>query len=146
MTQNSNSPKEFYFELSADGEQTTFEAVDGMLTPVVLRNNLKAGDNPFKFRLPSMPKGNLNLKNGKANANSKLLQWASGQQLEEGVENPRRNVELRLKDASGKALLEWNFFDAKAANHQLDASERKSPTATIQNLELAYSYFTFTKK
>jgi phage tail-like protein len=146
MTQNSNSPQEFYFELSADGEQTTFEAVDGMVTHVALRNNLKAGDNPFKFRLPAMPKGNLNLKNGKAQANSKLLQWASGQVPEGETENKRRNVELSLKDANGKSLLEWKFYNAKAANHQLGASEEKSSIASIQNLELAYSFYTFTKK
>jgi len=146
MTQNSNSPQEFYFELSADREQTTFESVDGMITHVALRNNLKAGDNPFKFRLPAMPKGNLNLKNGKAQTNSKLLQWASGQVTEEGTENQKRNVELSLKDANGKSLLEWKFFNAKVANHQLGASEGKSTTTNIQNLELAYSFFTFTKK
>ena len=145
MTQNSDSPQEFYFELSADGEQTTFEAVDGMVTHVALRNNLKAGDNPFKFRLPTLPKGNLNLKNGKPQANSKLLQWASGKQVEEGTENPRRNVELSLKDASGKSLLEWKFFNAKPVQNTMNTGDAKNPAA-IQNLELGYSFYTFNKK
>lgn len=145
MTQPSNSPQEFYFELSADGEQTTFEAVDGMVTHVALRNNLKAGDNPFKFRLPAMPKGNLNLMNGKAQANSKLLQWASGKVAEGEVENQRRNVELSLKDAKGKSLLEWKFFNAKPIQSNMASSDANNPGA-IQNLELGYSFYTFNKK
>ena len=45
---------------------------------MALRNNLKEGDNPFKFRLPNLPKGNqVVLKKGKTSVGSTFLKWTN---------------------------------------------------------------------
>ena len=65
MKQTSYPPTEFYFQLSANGEQTPFLKVEGISTEIALEESLKEGENPFKYRLPSIPiGGKLILKNG----------------------------------------------------------------------------------
>ncbi|MEL6810931.1 MAG: phage tail protein [Bacteroidota bacterium] len=145
MKQSSHPSSDFYFELSANGEQTTFKEVPGISTEVVLRNNLKEGENPFKFRLPSPPKGNLVLKHGDSQADSKLMQWVAECQNKE-VPTQKSRVNLRLKDKSGNALLEWTFYNAEAVqNHSKRVSE-KSKETHIDDLELKYSFYTLTKR
>lgn len=143
-----NLSSNFHFELSANGEQTTFHEVDGMSTEVVLPRILKAGENPFKYRIPSMPKtGKLVLKQGKAQGASKLLQWCTN------CENPteeapfqKNNVSLQLKDAQGKSLLEWTLYNAHPVAKNATQTNPKSSEHEIQNLELAYSFYTLSKK
>lgn len=139
---------EFYFELSANGEQTNFEKVEGVSTEVTLRNNLKEGENPFKFRLPSLPKNRkLVLKNGRTPAGSKLIQWCAGNQSEEENGIPDRStVVLLLKDAKGKSLLEWKLHRAHPVQSTIKASKSKFAKTEIADLELAFSFFTFSKK
>ena len=145
MKESTNPAPEFYFELSTHGELINFQEVDGMPLEVALRNNLKADDNPFKFRLPSLPKGNLTLKNGKAQANSKFMRLASGQPPAEG-ENPRGNMALTLKDNKGRALLGWMLYNAKPIQNTATKAGSKNQEIEIQNLELRYSFYTFSKK
>jgi phage tail-like protein len=141
-----SSPAEFYFELSANGEQTSFQEVEGVSTEVVLPGNLRPGENPFSFRLPSLPKtNNLVLKHGKAKTGSKLLQWcAQAKNSESKVEKSRAT--LTIKDKAGKPLLEWTLFSACPKNSKVGASGSKSAETVIEDLELAYSFFTLSKK
>ena len=137
---------EFYFELSANGEQTTFTEVEGMVTDVALRNNLQAGDNPFKFRLPSIPKGqHLVLKNGKASQNSKLGQWCAEANNPE-VQTPKNKATLRLKDAQGNALVEWDLHSAHPIHSKTAPPTTKDAPQQWEQVDLAYSFFTLHKK
>ena len=142
------TPAEFYFELSANEEQTIFQAVEGVSTEVALKNILKEGENPFKYRLPSLPKtGNLLLKNGRSKRGSKLIQWcAANQNKEEGTSSNKSRVALHLKDARGKSLLEWTLYNAYPGKINLSASKYKGRETAIEGLELAYSFFTLSKK
>ncbi len=142
------STAEFYFELSANGEQTNFEKIEGISTEVALRNNLKEGENPFKFRLPSLPKSRkLVLHNGHTPAGSKLMQWCAGNQNEEENSIPNRStVVLLLKDSKGKSLVEWKLHSAYPVQSNVKASNSKTVETEIANLELAFSFFTFSKK
>lgn len=146
MNPSNATPAEFYFELSANGENTTFESVEGLSTEVVLRNNLVAGENPFKFRLPSMPKtGNLVLHKGKSPQNSKLMQWTAEAANPE-VPTPKSNATLCLKDTSGKALVEWTLHSAHPTHHKATAATEKDAAGTLEDFGLKYSFFTLNKK
>ncbi len=147
MTQPTTSAGDFYFELTANGEQTTFNEVDGISTEVKSGHLIKPGENPFKYKLPTPPKtGKLHLKHGNCPNNSKLVQWCSGK-TEEGSEIPKSNrIALHLKDRSGNSLIEWTFYNAKPAGAQQLASEPKSNNTEIKDLELNYSFYTFTTK
>ncbi len=145
MNPAENSPSPFHFELSANGEQTTFKEVSGMVTEVVLRNSLKAGENPFRYRIPSLPKGSLELKNGTVQQGSKLLQWcATCQNPEEPT--PKSNATLRLKDSQGKSLVEWTLHRAHPISNKASQSQGKNPNSNIESLELDYSFFSLSKK
>ncbi|MBX2828959.1 MAG: phage tail protein [Flavobacteriaceae bacterium] len=146
MNPAENSPSPFHFELSANGEQTRFQAVDGMATEVVLKNSLNEGENPFRYRIPSLPKGNIQLKKGTTQAGSKLLQWCAACQNPDEA-TPKSNATLRLKDASGKSLVEWTLHRAHAVSNQSGgAGNGKTPGANIDSLELGYSFFSLAKK
>jgi len=138
---------EFYFELSANGEQTAFQEVEGVSTHVVLRNNLSPGDNPFKFRLPNLPnRDKVVLKKGQSKAGSKLLQWGSQDGNAEGKPEKRKAL-LTLKDAKGKALIEWTLISAyPVLIKSSPVVDKKSNMSEIENLELNFSFFTFDKK
>ena len=146
MKSQSNPSAEFYFELSANEEQTTFLEVEGVSTEVALKDIIKEGENPFKYRLPSLPKtGNLVLKSGLAKKGSKLLQWCEASKNNEAnAPMDRSKVALRLKDARGKALLEWILYNAHPGN--INLSSARSNQTQIDDLELAYSFFTLSKK
>ncbi len=144
MNPAENSPSPFHFELSANGEQTTFKEVAGMVTEVVLKNSLKQGENPFRYRIPSLPKGNLELKGGTTQANSKLMQWCSACQNPEEP-TPKSNATLRIKDAQGKSLVEWTLHRAHAVNNKA-ANAKEHPGTQIESLELGYSFYSLTKK
>lgn len=137
---------EFYFELSANGEKTNFQEIEGVSTEVALRNNLKDGDNPFKFRLPNLPKGNkLVLKKGQTNIGSNLLQWADQANHQESKPE-KSKASLALKDASGKSLVEWTLFNASPGHSKMAATGKKATATEIENLQLNFSFFTFSKK
>jgi len=148
MKQTSYPPTEFYFELSANGEQTPFLKVEGISTEVALEDSLKEGDNPFKYRLPSMPKGgNLILKNGRAKKGSKLMQWcASNMNNEAGTPVNRSNVALQLRDTKGRPLVEWTLHNAYPVNNHVSHQRFRSKEALIEDLELAFSFFTVSMK
>jgi len=138
----------FHFELSANGEHTTFQQIDKMSTEVALPRTLKAGENPFKYRIPSLPKnGSLLLKNGQLNNAPKLQQWCDNC-ANPSEENPfqKNNVALHLKDAQGNSLLEWTLYNAHpvAANQEKDSE--KSGEASGQDLTMAFSFYTLSKK
>lgn len=140
------SPAEFYFELSANGEQTSFQEVEGVSTEVALRRNINPGENPFKFRLPSLPKtNNVRLKKGRSTAGSKLMQWCA--QCNNPDAKPDRNrAMLTLKDAKGKSLLEWTLYNAFPKQSHAVKPNAKSAVTEIEDLELGYSFFTLAKK
>jgi phage tail-like protein len=148
MKSPSTPPAEFYFELSANEEQTPFQSIEGVSTEVALKNILQAGENPFKYRLPSLPKtGNLILKHGHSKRNSKLIQWCNdNQNREESAAPSKARVALHLKDAKGKSLLEWTLFNAYPGKINLSQSRSKGKETEIEGLELAYSFFTLSKK
>ena len=137
---------EFYFELSSNGEKTNFQEIEGVSTEVALRNNLKEGDNPFKFRLPNLPKGNnLVLKKGETNVGSALLQWAD-QAKDQENKLEKSKASLTLKDSKGKSLIEWTLFNAFPGQSKVTAKEKETTVSKIENLELNFSFFTFSKK
>jgi phage tail-like protein len=148
MKKSSYPPTEFYFELSANGEQTPFLKVEGMSTEVALEDSLKEGENPFKYRLPSMPKsGNLILKNGRAKKASKLMKWcAASMNREENTPVQRSNVALHLKDTKGRSLVEWTLHNAYPVNNNTPTQRSRSKVTLIKDLELAFSFFTVSRK
>ena len=148
MKQPYPTASDFYFELSANGEQTSFKEAVGISTEVVLPRTLKEGENPFKYRLPSMPKtGNLVLKNGRSQENSKLMQWCSSSQ-NPTAEAPldKNKVALHRKHANGNSLLEWTLYNAYPVNNHATDLKTKTKDTEIKDLELAYSFFTLSKK
>ncbi len=137
---------EFYFELSSNGEKTNFQEIEGVSTKVALRNNLKEGDNPFKFRLPNLPKGNnLVLKKGQTNMGSALLQWVDQANHQEN-KLEKSKASLTLKDANGRPLVEWTLFNAFPGHSKLAITDKKATITEIENLQLNFSFFTFSKK
>ena len=143
MSTPSQPSQDFIFELSANGEQTTFQEVEGISTEVALRHVVKPGENPFKYRLPSLPKAqNLTLKNGQANA--KLQQWCADCANPEAPTEKTKAV-LRLKDRQGNALVEWNLHGAHPINNSTSAAAKNQP-AVMDHLELKYSFYTLSKK
>lgn len=148
MKPASKSPSNFYFELSANDERTPFLEVEGISTEVALKHILKEGENPFKYRVPSFPKtGNLVLKNGVAKKDSKLMQWCAAN-MNEGADQPtnRSRAVLHLKDAKGNSLLEWTLFNAYPVSNHVSSERSKSSDTGIDDLELAFSFYTLSRK
>ena len=116
-----------------------------MSTKVALGHILKPDENPYEFRLPSPPKTrSLVLKNGTAKNSSKLMQWmAQTHQPETPID--KTNVALCL-DSSGNALVEWTFHNAEPISEHHTNPKAEANTAAIQDLELKYSFYTFSKK
>ena len=142
------SPSEFYFELSANDEHIPFKEVEGVSTEVALKHIIKEGENPFKYRVPSLPKtGHLKLMNGVTKKGSKLMQWCAAHEnpSEENPANRSRAV-LHLKDARGNSLLEWTLFNAYPVSKHISGAKAKSNDAGIDDLELAYSFYTLSRK
>ncbi|NND62630.1 MAG: hypothetical protein HKN48_05505, partial [Flavobacteriaceae bacterium] len=104
MKDTSQPASHFYFELSANGENTAFQEVDEVSTAITTRVELKEGENPFKYGIPSLPKNrNLVLKKGRASKSSKLLQWcAACANPETNTREQQSKVNLMLKDSKGK--------------------------------------------
>jgi len=148
MKSESIAPSEFYFELSAIDEQTPFQEVEGVSTEVALKNILKEGENPFKYRVPSLPKtGHLLLKNGRAKKGSKLMEWCASNQNTNADSSPNKSKAiLHLKNAKGKSLLEWTLFNAYPVNNHISQEHSKSKDTAIEDLELAYSFYTLSRK
>ena len=147
MKHASNPQTAFYFELLANGEYTAFLEVEGVSTEVALKDSLKEGENPFKYRLPSLPKtGKLVLKNGSSKKGSKLMQWCASQNKEANTPVDRSNVALHLKDSHGKSLLEWTLHNAYPVKNNISASRLRPKKTKIKDLELAYSFFTVLRK
>jgi len=148
MKQTSYPTTEFYFQLSANGEQTPFLKVEGISTEVALEESLKEGENPFKYRLPSIPKGGkLILKNGRAKKGSKLMQWcAKNMNNEAGTPVNLSNVALHLKDTRGRSLVEWTLHNAYPVNNHVATQKSRTKVSLIQDLELAFSFFTVSRK
>ena len=137
---------EFYFELSSNGEKTNFQEIEGVSTEVALRNNLKEGDNPFKFRLPNLPKGNkIVLKKGKTSLGSSLLQWTD-QAKQQDNKPEKGKASLTLKDNNGKSLVEWTLFNAFPGHSKMAATDKRATVTEIEDLQLNFSFFTFSKK
>ena len=140
------SSSDYYFELSANGEQTTFEMVDGVSTEPALKHALQPGDHPFKYRLPSLPKSDrIILKNGKASPGSRIMEWF-GRPEEEQEAPEKSRVILYLKDSQGKPLVEWTLHNAYPMSHHTQKLDSKIPTTVIDDLEVGYSFYTFSKR
>ena len=146
MKKPSNPEEFYYFELTANGEQVPFLQIEGVSTRVHAKAAIKEGENPFKYSLPSLPKNRrLILKKGQAKKDSKLMQWCEATQNKESVPMADRSkVALQLKDSRGKSLLEWTLHNAyPLQNH---SSVLKSQDTEIDDLELAYSFYSLSKK
>ena len=147
MKPASESPSEFYFELSANDENTRFREVEGISTEVALKHILKEGENPFKYRVPSFPKTkHLVLKNGVSRKDSKLMQWCASMDAESDQPAEKSRAVLHLKDSKGNSLVEWTLFNAYPVSNHISAEKSKSNNAGIDDLELAYSFYTLSRK
>lgn len=146
MKKPSNPEEYFYFELCADGDHIPFLQVEGVSIKVHAKSSIKEGENPFKYHLPSLPKtGSLILKKGQAKHDSKLMQWCAASKTKETVTREDRNkLLLQLKDSHGRSWVEWSLYSAyPVQNH---SSLLKSRDTEIEDLELAYSFYSMTKK
>ncbi|MEM7185661.1 MAG: phage tail protein [Bacteroidota bacterium] len=142
-----NTP-EFYFELSTNEENIPFREVEGVSTEVALKHMLTDSENPFKYRVPSLPKtGHLTLKNGTTRKDSKLMQWCAAHD-NPNAEQPagKRQAVLHLKDASGNSVVEWTLWNAYPIRNQITPGKAKSNDAGIDDLELGYSFYTLARK
>ncbi len=145
MKESSASAPQFYFELSANGEQTPFQEVVDLPTAITTRVQLKEGENPFKYGIPSLPKGGITLKHGKASKSSKLMEWCAACANPEGDQRAQRaKVNLALKDSKGKELVNWTLFNARPVSNKTTSLGAKDRLADIE-LELDYSFYTLAK-
>ena len=147
MKQESNSEAEFYFDLSSNSEHIPFQQIEGVSTRVAAPASVKEGENPFKYRLPSLPKTRgLVLKNGRSKGASKLAQWCASVKDKNTLSRDDKNtLLLQLKDAKGKSHLEWTLYGAYPVQHKGRAIT-KSKEVEIEDLELAYSFYALSKK
>jgi len=134
----------FYFELSLLGEKTDFQEVENVSTSVALRDLIRPGENPFKYRIPSLPKGRkLILKKGFCKPDSKLLSW-----MNSGAENKpgRERAVLALKDDNGNVLIEWTIFGSLPAGGKAEKDYSKAGLTGIETLALDYGFYTLNLK
>jgi phage tail-like protein len=145
--EQSNSEAGFNFEISSNGEQITFQRVEGVSTVIAAPASVKSGENPFKYRIPSLPKArNILLKNGNPKGASNLMQWCSTVKDKQSlIRTDKRTILLKLKDVKGNSLLEWTLYGAYPTRH-LAFPATKSKPMEIEDLELAYSFYTLSKK
>lgn len=140
-----NSSSNFYFELSVNGETTAFEQVEGVNTEPTLKHVLQPGEHPYKYKIPSFPKGQLNLGNGKWQPNSKLQAWCS-EAKDQDVPTSKQRVKVCLKDQQGKEWLEWTLHNAYPVSEEVAPAAAKNAPQQLNKLGLAYSFYTLNKK
>ncbi len=76
MDSTTETPVGFYFSLSYQGEDNSFQEVSGISKELSIEEMADGGENKFKYRLPIIAENkNLVLKRGPVRAKSKLLQW-----------------------------------------------------------------------
>ena len=138
-------PSDFVFELSAKGEKITFQEAEGISTKVTLPRNIKKGENPFKYRLPSFPKsGKLMLHKGATSNQSKLMSWFNPSKEDEASGGKDR-ISLTLKSIEGQPFIEWTLHNAHPVNLKTRSLNNTNQT-DIEDLELNFSFYTFIKK
>lgn len=138
------TPTKFFFELNLFGEKTDFQAAEDVSTSVALRDLIKPGENPFKYRIPSLPKGRrVKLKKGYCKPDSKIL----------GIINPdaqssseRHRAALCLKDDNGNSLVEWTLFGVQPVGGKAEKDYSKAGLTAIEDLELSYGFYTLSLK
>jgi phage tail-like protein len=147
MKQQSNPEAGFYFDLTSNGDHISFQQIEGVSTRVAAPASVKEGENPFKYRLPSLPKTRgLVLKNGHPKGGSKLSQWCASVKDKKTITREDKSMLLlQLKDAKGKSHLEWTLYGAYPVRH-LVSSASKSKEVEIEDLEIAYSFYALSKK
>lgn len=146
MKKPSNPAAPFYYELSAFGESARFAEVDGMPPRVISRIPVRDGENPFKYGVPSLPKNsNLKFKQGRSGKNSKLKQWCL-KGGSEGGPPAKSHATLQLKDGKGNSWVEWKLYNAQPLTRNASVFHEHKNNTEIDELELAYSFYTLSKK
>lgn len=140
-------PVSFYFTvnlvgLGSDGDSSFLE-VQGLSAEREVQELKEGGENTFTHRLPGPAKyGNLILKRGVLLPNSGLATWCKGV-LESNFDTPIQpnNLILSLLNASGAALMNWQFTNAWPVKWTVSDMSAEKNEIAIETIELAYSYF-----
>jgi len=142
MSQSTST--KFYFELNILGEQTDFQGVEHVATTVALRDLIKPGDNPFKYRIPSLPKGRkITLKKGVCKPDSRVLDWMNPSA---DSDKEKDRATLCLKDDNGNILVEWVLFGARPEGGQAAKDFSKAGLTAIEKLDVSFGFYTLKLK
>ncbi len=134
------------FNLSeAKDEDTRFQEVSGFNAELGVEEVVEGGENRFSHRLPTRAKyTNLILKRGLF-TQSGLIDWCKDA-IEHFEFNPI-TVNVTLLNESHEALSDtYNFIRAWPVKWSVSDFKAQENSLVIETLELAYNYFTRTKK
>ncbi|WP_075341256.1 phage tail protein [Tenacibaculum agarivorans] len=140
-------PVGFYFSVSfGDYSNVDFQEVSGLSREQTLEEVAGGGENRFKYRLPSVSTSkNLVLKRASVPDGDFLTDWCNDT-IDGGLANPIRTqlVSVNLLDRDGTVCMKWNFFDAYPVKYSFSDLKSQESEIVINNIELAYTYFTTT--
>ncbi|GGX53667.1 phage tail protein [Tateyamaria omphalii] len=131
----------FYFRVTMDGEEMTFQEVSGLdadRQPIV---NRAGNDKVFStIKMPGLRQaGNLTLKKGVFTRDNTFWDWFSGIKMNT---IKRQNLTISLLDGSGAPTMVWNVanaFPTKITSSDLKADGNE---VAIESIEIAYEQIT----
>lgn len=138
----------FYFrvEFGLDGIQdnnSRFQEVSGIDTPVDVEEIREGGENRFVHRLPKGVKHtNLVFKRGFI-SDSKIIAWLSDT-LEGSLSNPVKPVEIivSLLNDQNEPAVSWKVENAYPVKFEVDNFKSKSNELIIESIEFTYTNIT----
>jgi phage tail-like protein len=143
MINDGNYPAGFYFSLSFNGEDTSFQEVSGLSKELRVEEVVSGGENRFNYRLPKLATSqNLVLKRALVTNDSKLIKWCASS-LDTGLNTPIEvhDVTIRLLGADNLVLSMWTFYKAYPVKYSVADFRSQDNTLVIESVELAYNYF-----
>jgi len=137
-------PVSFHFKVEIKGfeGEANFQSVEGLNADIPVQEYQEGGENTFTHRFPNrIAYSDLTLKRGMV-IGSALIQWFKDAQL--FIFAPR-DLTVTLLNSEHQPLEQWEFRNAWPKGWHVENFDAMSGKVAVENIILAYQYFTRTK-
>jgi phage tail-like protein len=138
----------FYFRVQFPDDpgisEFSFQEISGIAMEISTETIEEGGLNNYVHTVPKGSKhGNLVLKRGIANLDSKLTNWCKNTlQGDLGTLITPQTIQVELLNADGQATCMWRFNNAYPVKWSVDNLNSTKNDLAIESIEFAYSYST----
>lgn len=133
-----------FSDIGTDNSDHQFQSVSGLSVDIETEEIAEGGENRFKHKLPVKTKyPNLVLKRGML-INSVVIDWCR-----DAIENFKFKpigLTIDLLNEQHEPLITWNIVHAYPVKWSVEDFNAEESKMVVENIELAYNYFTIIKK